>query len=357
MANYTQYIPQVNSTTYPTSISNCFTALTSDVTALETEVINARNGEANLLDSINLKLNLSGGAMTGIITNFTSIGIDDNATATAITIDASNNILVGGTIDGRDLATDGTQLDANTTAIALNTIKLTANTTNVTAAGALMDSEVDTNIKTLVLPTSTTISTFGASLVDDANAAAALATLGLDTDLSTISVPASTTISTFGASLVDDANATAARTTLVAASSGVNTDITSLQSSITATTQTASDNSTKLATTAFVKITNAGLNTKVIDIGDWNMDVLIAVSVIHGLTSSKIRAISVLIRHDNDINVIGFPADDAASTSDEFASFDTVNIVLSRGTAGYFDNTGYDSTSYNRGWITIQYVD
>ena len=50
--------------------------------------------------------------------------------------------------------------------------------TNVTAAGALMDSEVDADLKTLVLPASTTISTFGASLVDDADAATALATLG-----------------------------------------------------------------------------------------------------------------------------------------------------------------------------------
>src|SRR6056300_2098946 len=36
-------------------------------------------------------------------------------------------------------------------------------TDNVTAAGALMDSEVDADIKTLSLPASTTISTFGAS--------------------------------------------------------------------------------------------------------------------------------------------------------------------------------------------------
>jgi hypothetical protein len=51
-------------------------------------------------------------------------------------------------------------------------------TTNVTAAGALMDSEVDANLKTFALPANTTISTFGASLVDDASAAAALTTLG-----------------------------------------------------------------------------------------------------------------------------------------------------------------------------------
>lgn len=52
------------------------------------------------------------------------------------------------------------------------------NATTVAAAGALMDSEVDADIKTLVLPASTTISTFGASLVDDTTAAAARTTLG-----------------------------------------------------------------------------------------------------------------------------------------------------------------------------------
>ena len=53
-------------------------------------------------------------------------------------------------------------------------------TANVTAAGALMDSEVDADIKTLSLPASTTISTFGASLVDDADAATARTTLDVD---------------------------------------------------------------------------------------------------------------------------------------------------------------------------------
>ena len=50
---------------------------------------------------------------------------------------------------------------------------------NVTAAGALMNSEVDANIKTLVIPASTTISAFGATLTDDADAATARTTLGL----------------------------------------------------------------------------------------------------------------------------------------------------------------------------------
>jgi len=53
-------------------------------------------------------------------------------------------------------------------------------TANVTDAGALMDSEVDADIKTLSLPASTTISTFGATIIDDADAAAARTTLGVD---------------------------------------------------------------------------------------------------------------------------------------------------------------------------------
>ena len=35
---------------------------------------------------------------------------------------------------------------------------------------------------------------------------------------------------------------------------------------------------------------------------------------------------------------------------------DATNIRLQRIASGYFDNTSFDATSYNRGWITIHYV-
>lgn len=55
-------------------------------------------------------------------------------------------------------------------------------TTNVTSAGALMDSELSSlsGVKTLIVPDNTTISTFGASLIDDVSATAARTTLGVD---------------------------------------------------------------------------------------------------------------------------------------------------------------------------------
>lgn len=58
------------------------------------------------------------------------------------------------------------------------------------------------------------ITAAGRALLDDASATAQIATLGLDADIATLSLPASTTISAFGATVIDDADAATARTTL-----------------------------------------------------------------------------------------------------------------------------------------------
>ncbi len=69
----------------------------------------------------------------------TVIGATTPLAGSFTALSATGNITVGGTVDGRDVATDGTKLDT------VETNADVTDTTNVTAAGALMDSEL-TNI-------------------------------------------------------------------------------------------------------------------------------------------------------------------------------------------------------------------
>ena len=114
----------------------------------------------------------------------TDVAIADGGTGSSTAIAA--RAALGSTI-GSDVQAWSAVLDATTASFltadetkldGIEALADVTDVTNVTAAGALMDSEVDADIKTLVLPASTTISTFGATLVDDADAATALATLG-----------------------------------------------------------------------------------------------------------------------------------------------------------------------------------
>lgn len=111
---------------------------------------------------------------TGFVTAANAVKtntINERTTDSGVT--AEGVLLKDGLVDGRDVATDGTKLDG------IEAGADVTDTANVTAAGALMDSEVDADIKTLSLPANTTISTFGASLIDDTDDVAARTTLGL----------------------------------------------------------------------------------------------------------------------------------------------------------------------------------
>ena len=105
-----------------------------------------------------------------------TIGIADNNLVEIDDADAADNdyckLTVNG-IEGRSYTEVRSDLNVEDGADVTDTA-------NVTTAGALMDSEVDADIKTLVLPASTTISTFGASLVDDSAAINARTTLDVD---------------------------------------------------------------------------------------------------------------------------------------------------------------------------------
>ena len=95
-----------------TAVANLVDGAPSTLNTLD-EIAAALNDDAalntTLTNSIATKLPLAGGTMTGTIAGFTSTGIDDNADATAITIDSSENVGIGTTSPGTALQVgDGT---------------------------------------------------------------------------------------------------------------------------------------------------------------------------------------------------------------------------------------------------------
>jgi trimeric autotransporter adhesin len=111
-----------------------------------------------------------GSSLTGV--QASGLNIEGFTNGTSITVAATDKLL---------LSDDGTEKYINVSQLGGTLVTTSA----VTSAGALMDSEVDADIKTLSLPANTTISTFGASLVDDADASTARTTLGLGTAATT----------------------------------------------------------------------------------------------------------------------------------------------------------------------------
>jgi len=100
------------------------------------------------------------------------------------------------------------------------------------------------------------------------------------------------------------------------------------------------------------------IKTKVINIGDWNMDANSLVTVPHGVTQANIRSVSAYII--NDAGTYYFPVTPGTNvTNPADAEIQVVaggQVSLIRKVGGYFDNPNFDSTSYNRGWLIITYV-
>jgi len=109
------------------------------------------------------------------------------------------------------------------------------------------------------------------------------------------------------------------------------------------------------AATTAVKLT-----TKVIEIGNWNMDTTDGLNVAHGLDQSKIRTVNVVIRNDSAQGSLSKSLDegvnDLNTTRQGFYYINDSNILLKRLTGGLWDTDEFDEVSgYNRGWITITY--
>ncbi len=101
------------------------------------------------------------------------------------------------------------------------------------------------------------------------------------------------------------------------------------------------------------------LKTKVIEIGNWDMTAAGSdfASVAHGLTQGSIRSVTAIIRDDIDLTyrTVGSAQVSGVVLDVYISSVSTIDVNLRRKIGGAFDNVGYDSTGYNRGWVTIVY--
>ncbi|MCH7928752.1 MAG: hypothetical protein IID03_12365 [Candidatus Dadabacteria bacterium] len=105
-----------------------------------------------------------------------------------------------------------------------------------------------------------------------------------------------------------------------------------------------------------------GLDEKIIEIGDWNMDSTASVNITHGLGGTvfkNIRSVKVMIRDNADSLIL--PLNSYDTTADNgtvngaVANITNTLIILSRTPSAKFDAISFNSTSFNRGFITIEF--
>lgn len=108
-----------------------------------------------------------------------------------------------------------------------------------------------------------------------------------------------------------------------------------------------------------ISFQNEGTKWRMIELqlGDWNMDTTTSLTASHSLTSTEwktIRNISIVIRNDADTQYYDF-TDIQGGTSTKPIEITSTLFTIYRTSGGTFDGADFDSTSYNRGWITFWY--
>jgi hypothetical protein len=96
-------------------------------------------------------------------------------------------------------------------------------------------------------------------------------------------------------------------------------------------------------------IGNAILLRKAVPIGNWNMDITESLYISPGVTVSKIINFSVIIFIDTAISCFSIDIGGRAYIL-------PAGIYLYRSPGGWFDNVNFAATSFNRGWIMIEYT-
>lgn len=103
------------------------------------------------------------------------------------------------------------------------------------------------------------------------------------------------------------------------------------------------------------------LNVKTIDMGDWDMENTASITVTHGLDLTKIRYFSAVVRNDDDTSysplTLGFTGVAGSEQAGYIVRAGVSSVTLNRTLPGSYSHPDYNSTSYNRGWVTIWYID
>ncbi len=103
--------------------------------------------------------------------------------------------------------------------------------------------------------------------------------------------------------------------------------------------------------------TDTPLKTKTIPIGNWNMDATTSVFVSHGIADlTKIKSVSVMILSDDILSITGLGFVQSSGSIIQGATTGVTDVILLRESGGIFDNATFDSPSFNRGFITIEFV-
>jgi len=106
-----------------------------------------------------------------------------------------------------------------------------------------------------------------------------------------------------------------------------------------------------------LKVINRTVKIK-IEIGDWDMVATATLTLTHVFIAifSGLRSVAITIRNDQNTSMYSCAyAGDITVEIDIHAVLSSSGILIYRLTAGKFDGGSYDSTSYNRGWITVEY--
>ncbi len=123
---------------------------------------------------------------------------------------------------------------------------------------------------------------------------------------------------------------------------------------------------TKIITPSKLANVNGGTLKKKVDIGDWDMNATVILAVTHSIGDwTKIIGAKATIFADDDSGL--YPLSQDLFVADNPSAFGTpvitgayatnaTTIVLSRLTGGWYDSVEFNKTSYNRGYVVIEYL-